>query len=422
MRKKLHLEEKSLFRKEAIAARKDSALGNSVSLKPIAATLIVIAVLTIVILTLLFLTLGKYTGKIRAIGFVQPSSGITQIYATKAGYITNIKIKENSEISTGSPLLVIESEDKTALGDTRESLLDQLENQKKELEKEINIKLQQKISLQNSLTQEINYSEKYLKILAEQIAQHNSYLKKMYTIYKTYQQYEKRGLISKKDLLYRYETYQSIKKEGDELEKEKNNASQKLRKSQNELQSTDINSAAEISEIKEKMFSISSKIIENESLRRSQLLSPSSGMITSILFHQNQYVAMGTPLLSIIPSSPELDIHLFVKSSQIGRIKEGAKVSIRYYSYPHQKFGIYSGVIINVSKSPVSDELSTVTKEKIENYNDETFRIIVKPDKNHVTAHGKDEPIIAGMKVEADILLETRNLYEWIFEPILGHS
>jgi membrane fusion protein len=37
-----------------------------------------------------------------------------------------------------------------------------------------------------------------------------------------------------------------------------------------------------------------------------------------------------------------------------------------------------------------------------------------------VLAYGKQEPVKAGMVLDADILMEKRRLIEWVFEPLYG--
>ena len=44
--------------------------------------------------------------------------------------------------------------------------------------------------------------------------------------------------------------------------------------------------------------------------------------------------------------------------------------------------------------------------------------MIVKLDAQSVTTYGMQNPLHAGMLVDADILQETRKLYEWILEPL----
>jgi membrane fusion protein len=41
-------------------------------------------------------------------------------------------------------------------------------------------------------------------------------------------------------------------------------------------------------------------------------------------------------------------------------------------------------------------------------------------DKPELQAFGSRQPLVAGMRMEADVLLERRRLIEWLFAPVLG--
>ena len=42
--------------------------------------------------------------------------------------------------------------------------------------------------------------------------------------------------------------------------------------------------------------------------------------------------------------------------------------------------------------------------------------------KKTVTAYGKEEPLQSGMGFDANLVLETRTLLEWVFEPVYSVS
>ncbi len=48
------------------------------------------------------------------------------------------------------------------------------------------------------------------------------------------------------------------------------------------------------------------------------------------------------------------------------------------------------------------------------------YRITVALDRQSVRAYGEEQPLAAGMQLEADVLLDRRRLIEWIFEPVLS--
>jgi len=112
---------------------------------------------------------------------------------------------------------------------------------------------------------------------------------------------------------------------------------------------------------------------------------------------------------------------LYISSRAVGFVKPGKKVLLRYEAYPYQKFGQPEGVVATVSRAPIpAAELSyTLPNMSIGPNAAETYyRLEVIIPKQTITAYGKEEPLQAGMMLQADILLETRKLYEWLFEPL----
>jgi membrane fusion protein len=48
------------------------------------------------------------------------------------------------------------------------------------------------------------------------------------------------------------------------------------------------------------------------------------------------------------------------------------------------------------------------------------YRIKARVDSQSILAYGREEPLQAGMQLEADIQLDRRRLIEWVFEPLLS--
>jgi membrane fusion protein len=111
-------------------------------------------------------------------------------------------------------------------------------------------------------------------------------------------------------------------------------------------------------------------------------------------------------------------VHLFAPSRDIGFVRPGQEVLVRYLAYPHQKFGAYRARVLAVSRNPLpAAELGYVP---LDGSREPLYRIKAALDSQAVLAYGKREPLRAGMQVEADVLLDRRRLIEWIFEPLLG--
>ena len=104
--------------------------------------------------------------------------------------------------------------------------------------------------------------------------------------------------------------------------------------------------------------------------------------------------------------------------SAIFNARHGAGSFHRYAAFPFQRFGLYRGVVTEVTRAPVrtgDDDSSSEPKTKPA---DGLYRIVVDPELAYVEAYGELRPLEAGMKVEADIAIETRPLYHYIFDPL----
>ncbi len=118
-----------------------------------------------------------------------------------------------------------------------------------------------------------------------------------------------------------------------------------------------------------------------------------------------------------MPAGSPLLAHLYAPSSAIGFVRPEQPVLLRYQAFPYQKFGHHEGRVLQVSRTPLQAgevaALGTTPAEPM-------YRITVALDRQSVSAYGEEQPLAAGMQLEADVLLDRRRLIEWIFEPVLS--
>jgi membrane fusion protein len=94
-------------------------------------------------------------------------------------------------------------------------------------------------------------------------------------------------------------------------------------------------------------------------------------------------------------------------------------VHLRVAAFPHQKFGHQPGQVLQVSSTPLqAGELAALPLAS--KPNEPLYRVTVSLQQQHVMAYGREQPLAAGMQLEADVLLERRRLVEWLFAPVLG--
>jgi membrane fusion protein len=125
--------------------------------------------------------------------------------------------------------------------------------------------------------------------------------------------------------------------------------------------------------------------------------------------------------MSLVPTGSILQAQLFGPSQAIGFIHAGQRVLLRYQAFPYQKFGLYEGVISSVSGSAVSP--SEMTQQltglaSLYGANEPVYRVTVDLAQQTATAYGEPVPLQPGMRVEADVMIESRRLFEWVLDPL----
>lgn len=107
---------------------------------------------------------------------------------------------------------------------------------------------------------------------------------------------------------------------------------------------------------------------------------------------------------------------LFVPTRAIGFVRPGQKVRLLYEAFPFQRFGTYSGHVVSVSKTILSEtEVAAPVQLR-----EAAYKVIATLDRPDVDANGQKIPLQAGMLLRADILLERRELVRWLLDPILN--
>jgi membrane fusion protein len=97
-------------------------------------------------------------------------------------------------------------------------------------------------------------------------------------------------------------------------------------------------------------------------------------------------------------------------------VQAGQAVRLRYEAFPYQKFGQQIGHVTQVSRAPLTaGELAALALPAVGAGGEPLFRITVALD-----ALPAGMQLAAGMRMQADVLLERRRLVEWLFEPLLG--
>jgi membrane fusion protein len=202
------------------------------------------------------------------------------------------------------------------------------------------------------------------------------------------------------------------------LERQRLETDQQLSSLQAQLTRLPLDTAAKANQLRGQLAQLAAQLAQSEAAGGTILRAPRAGIVSTLLVKPGQNVALGQPLLSILPRGSELEAQLLVPSNAIGFVHEGTPVVLRYQAYPYQKFGQQYGQVVQVSRSALSPaEAATLLGQKVAM---PLYRVLVSLDRQTIDAYGKAEALKPGMALNADLLLDRRSLWQWVFEPLYG--
>jgi membrane fusion protein len=171
--------------------------------------------------------------------------------------------------------------------------------------------------------------------------------------------------------------------------------------------------AAQLLDLERALATARRNIAENEARRLTEVRAPANGTATAVLGEVGQLADPSRPLLAIVPEHAVLEAKLLAPTRTVGFIRPGSAVMLRYDAYPYQRFGHHRGMLQSVSGAAVA------TTESVEGSGEEpVYQAIVTLPAQTVLAYGERHRLQAGMTVQADVLQDTRRLYEWALEPL----
>lgn len=398
-----------LFRREALNARKQDWLGRPSVTQPIPVRMAMLLGVLAACAVAAFLIFGTYTHRVRLDGAVTSSAGVVEVFAPLDGKIASVNFAENDRVDTGEVLFGMDTGSTTADGDTQQRIIQNLSAERAALEADITRKRQmfdlEVQTLRNSLT----LLEAQSQQLRREIALLHSHADLLSASADRYATLITKGIGTQQELEERQERHLDQAARLETLHRLALTNQQERAALRAALNALPLQRDETLSELHRAIARTERDLIEQAAARAIQVTAPQRGTVTAIRGYKGQMVKAHTPVLAILPEDGTPEIHLMAPSSAIAFVRPGARVSLRYAAFPHQKFGQHGGTVKTVSRVAVP-ATSQATPQ---------YRITIEPDAPWVLAYGQREPLQADMQVEADVLLEERHLYEWIIAPVL---
>jgi membrane fusion protein len=408
---------RQLFRQEAIDAQREKFLGEAIIARPVPAWVFTLLAAGTAFLIVAVAVWGQYTRRERVEGYLALDAGAARVLIPDSGRVSDLLIKEGDEVKAGDPMARIFLDRSTVSGGSaNEAVAAEMQGRRAILERE-------QAQLRDLGLQQVEQVRRRVKDLGSELVQIDGEMKlQQVRIKSARDQLERyKGLAGEK----RFVSEALVKQKADEvtdqeiklqsLARQRSQVEHDLESAKLEEPAVALRSRTQVEQVERQISELQEGLTQVRARTETVIRAPISGVVTNIAVNRGQSIAADAPLATVLPKGSGLHVELLVPTRAIGFVKNGQEVVLRYDAFPYERFGQYHGRIIDIGRNVWSagDRVGPLSvKEPV-------YRVDVSLEKQVVSALGQDFPLRPGMLVNADLLLEKRTIFEWVFEPVL---
>ncbi|KAB7776109.1 HlyD family efflux transporter periplasmic adaptor subunit [Xanthomonas sp. LMG 12460] len=370
----------------------------------------------------LWLFFGHYTQRVHVTGLLVPRAGLISLTANTLGVIDHVGVAEGDRVASGQVLVSLSGEHTSkALGNTAASVSAQLQRQAGSLRQDIGDTLQlQDKQAEDNRTQQSALKEQLVQIDA-QIAIEKKQMQLVQELVDKWSGLVAGGYIPALQVEQEQSALLADESQLRSLQQQRASTQQQLSVLNDQLTQLPLAVSAKLNDLRRQLAQVEQTLAQNEAARASELRAPASGTVSTLLVKPGASVALGQPLLAIVPDGSTLQAQILVPSQAVGFVHPGIQVTLHYQAFPYQKFGLHHGVVRSVSRSALTPgEVTLLLGGGNPPSSDPLYLARVDLADQNVEAYGRKEPLRPGMALDADMLLDRRRIVEWIFEPLYG--
>lgn len=163
------------------------------------------------------------------------------------------------------------------------------------------------------------------------------------------------------------------------------------------------------------------KELEKQQHRREllELRAPHSGIIKDLATHTSGTVVQpGTVLASLVPREEKLKAEVWISNEDIGFVRVGQPVKLKFAAYTFQKYGMGHGTVEHVSADAQSEEEARDKGQQGAGQGPLRYKALVTLDGSTLETDGVKYPLSVGMQATAEILLGDRTVAEYLLSPV----
>ncbi|WP_191578994.1 HlyD family secretion protein [Achromobacter insolitus] len=407
-----------LYRDQALAAQRISGLGDIVLIRPVSFAPATTVLAGFVLAVCLFLAFGTYTKRATVSGQLAPDAGLLKLYVPQPGIVLERRVQEGQHVAAGEVLYVVSGDQQSALGDTHQAISMQIRQRHDSLhEARQKTALLQQGEVGTQATA-IASLKAQLAAMDQQIAGQRERIKLAQDSAQRYRQLMDKGYLSPEETDQKRAELLDQRNLLQALLRDRIGLATTLAAHEQSLAELTLRHQNQLAQLDRELSAVSVELSQNEARRQIVLTAPHAGVVTAATADAGQAVDSRRPLATIVPDGAKLLAELLAPSRAVGFVAPGDKVLIRLAAYPYQTFGQQTGIVQDVARSALPEWQLDDAKRNTPD-DEAVYRITVAIETPAYGPQGQELALRPGMRLEADLLQQTRRLYQWAFDPAM---
>jgi len=366
-------------------------------------------------MAVLFLTTVEYSRKETVRGWLVSRDGVARITYNVAGVVDSIAVTSGESVQVGDPVIYLSRD--TFMEDGRSSADEMLQELRKQLAAidrraellrteaaiegdSVATQLRSVVQAQNALSRQKIEQQRRLDAASDKLALLESAARS--------------GAATQWEVMRQADECVVLQQALGELQQNQITLDRERDRLKTRVRSLPVETERSISNLMSQRSQLQQQITGHESAQRIVLKSPIAGKLASLEIHQGSAVLPNQLLATVLPENLTMVAEVYVPSSAIGFIKPGQRARLMYDAFPLQQFGTFSGEVQRVS------DFILMPSEVPQTFflREATFKVHIAIDRDSILLESGSAPLRPGMLLAAEIILESRSLFDWLLEPI----
>ncbi|WP_201495121.1 HlyD family secretion protein [Rubrivivax sp. A210] len=409
------LESRPLFRAEALAAQRQSWLGAVQLARPLALSWITAGVLAVAAAAASFLFFAEYTRKASAGGVVVPDLGLIRLLPAAAGTVLERRVNEGQAVRAGDVLFVIALERPLLAGPAQGQVRRSLDERRRSLAEAARTQKALAEARRSGLSARLRALQAEAVQLDAEIALQQQRLALAQKAMTRLESLQAESFISPAQTQAKSEELLEVRAAAQTLVRQRAALAREQAELEGEAGALPLLAGGAVAGLERDLAVVEREAAEQDAEQRLVVHAPRDGTVSTVLAEPGQSVTPAAALATLVPAGATLQAQLYAPSSAVGFVRPGQAVRLRFEAFAYQKYGHQPGHVLRVSPSPLAaSELAALALPAAPG-GEPMFRITVALEEGALAL-----PLAAGMRLQADVLLDRRRLIEWLFEPLLG--